>query len=82
MITNKEAEEILKREYNEDNYTYLLKNILLPDFVVSKHTVSYNNNIFKSVYEIGQSRACNLTCFEVVLNKGAEGKRVTITQEM
>ena len=82
MITNKEAEEILKHEYNLDNYTYLLKDILLPDFVNSKHVVDYKNNIFKNVIEIGQSRSCNLTCFEVILNQGAEGKRVTITQEM
>ena len=43
MITNKEAEEILKHEYNLDNYTYLLKDILLPDFVNSKHVVDYKD---------------------------------------
>ena len=82
MISIRDAEEILKHEYHLDNFTYLLKEHLLPDFATSEHKVIFNNEIFQSVTQIGVSSICNLTIFEVYLAKGAQNKRVTITQEM
>lgn len=82
MISNRDAEEILKHEYHLDNFTYLVKELLLPDFTSAKHDVQFNNEIFYSVKQIGESSACNLTVFEVYLNEGTQNKRVTITQEM
>ena len=46
MLTNKEAEEILKKEYHIDNFMYVVQDILLPDFIPDKHEVLFNNNIF------------------------------------
>lgn len=82
MISNKDAEEILKHEYHLDNFTYLVKELLLPDFTSAKHDVQFNNEIFQSVKQIGESSACNLTVFEVYLIEGTQNKRITITQEM
>ena len=82
MISIKDAEEILKHEYHLDNFTYLVKDILLPDFTNSKHDVNYNNEIFQSVKQLGESSLCNLTVFEVYLKEGSKNKRVAITQEM
>lgn len=82
MISNKDAEEILKHEYHLDNFTYLVKELLLPDFTSAKHDVQFNNEIFYSVKQIGESSVCDLTVFEVYLNEGTQNKRVTITQEM
>ena len=53
MISNKDAEEILKHEYHLDNFTYLVKELLLPDFTSSKHDVHFNNEIFQSVTQLG-----------------------------
>ena len=82
MISNRDAEEILKHEYHLDNFTYLVKELLLPDFTNSKHAVHFNNDIFQSVTQIGESSICNLSVFEVYLNEGTQNKRVAITQEM
>lgn len=82
MISNRDAEEILKYEYHLDNFTYLVKELLLPDFTNSKHVVYFNNDIFQSVTQIGESSICNLSVFEVYLNEGTQNKRVAITQEM
>lgn len=82
MISIKDAEEILKHEYHLDNFTYLVKDILLPDFTNSKHDVNYNNGIFQSVKQIGDSSACNLSVFEVYLTEDSKNRRVAITQEM
>lgn len=82
MITIKEAEEILKKEYNIDNYLYVVNDLLLPDFVSNKHQVSFQNNNFASVYELGYSEKCELGVFEVILEEGAQNRRVAITQEM
>lgn len=82
MITIKEAEEILANEYHIDNFTYLIKELLLPDFVGEKHDVSFSSEIFTSVKQLGDSVACNLSVFEVVLKDGAQNRRVAITQEM
>lgn len=82
MISIKDAEEILKHEYHLDNFTYLVKDILLPDFTNSKHDVNYNNEIFQSVKQIGYSSACNLSVFEVYLTENSKNRRVAITQEM
>lgn len=82
MITLDEAREILAKEYHIDNFTYLVKDLLLPDFIGDKHSVEFNNSIFTSVKQLGDSAACNLSVFEVVLKDGAQNRRVAITQEM
>ncbi len=82
MITLEEAREILAKEYHIDNFTYLVKDLLLPDFAGDKHAVEFNNGIFTSVTQLGDSSACDLSVFEVVLADGAQNRRVAITQEM
>ena len=82
MITIREAEEILKKEYHIDNFLYVVDNLLLPDFKMDKHDVEFNNRNFASVQQLGYSTKCDLTVFEVILNEGAQNRRVTITQEM
>ena len=47
-----------------------------------KHDVSFSSEIFTSVKQLGDSVACNLSVFEVVLKDGAQNRRVAITQEM
>lgn len=49
MITIKEAEEILKKEYHIENFEYLMGEILLPDYTVDKHEVEFNNELFSKV---------------------------------
>lgn len=82
MITLDEAKEILANEYHIDNFTYLIKELLLPDFVGEEHNVSFSSEIFTTVKQLGDSVACNLSVFEVVLKDGAQNRRVAITQEM
>lgn len=82
MITIKEAEEILKKEYHIDNFLYVVNDMLLPDFVSDRHEVEFKNNIFESVNQLGYSDKCEVTVFEVVLKTGSHNRRVTITQEM
>ena len=82
MITIKDAEEILKKEYHIDNFLYLINDILLPDFKSDKHDVVFRNNIFESVTQLGSSAVCDVTIYEVILKPGVEKRRVTITQEM
>ena len=82
MITIKDAEEILKKEYHIDNFLYVVDNLLLPDFKADKHDVSFHNGIFASVQQLGHSDKCDVDIYEVVLNEGAQNRRVAITQEM
>lgn len=82
MITIREAEEILKKEYHIDNFTYMVEDLILPDFKADKHEVYFNNAIFESVTELGSSQKCEVTVFEVLLKEGAQNRRVAITQEM
>ena len=82
MITIKEAEEILKKEYHRDNFEYIVGEILLPDYLHDKHEVSYNNSIFSSVIFLGESKSCDVTIFEVYVNEDYQNRRVAITQEM
>ena len=82
MITIKEAEEILKKEYHVDNFLYVVDELLLPDFRADKHDVDFRNNIFTSVQQLGYSDKCDVNVYEVILNEGAQNRRVTITQEM
>ena len=82
MITIKEAEEILKKEYHVDNFLYVVDELLLPDFRADKHDVNFRNNIFTSVQQLGYSDKCDVNVYEVILNEGAQNRRVTITQEM
>lgn len=82
MLTIREAEEILKKEYHIDNFTHVVKDILLPDFVSDKHEVQINNSIFNKVTLLGASKKCEVNVYEVILNEGTQNRRVTITQEM
>jgi len=82
VITIREAEEILKKEYHIDNFTYMIEDLILPDFRADKHEVYFKNNIFESVTELGYSQQCEVTVFEVLLKDGAQNRRVAITQEM
>lgn len=82
MITIKEAEEILKKEYHIDNFEYLAREILLPDYSKEMHEVSFDNSLFSSVTMLGESKICDVTIFEVMVNDGCQNRRVGITQEM
>lgn len=82
MLTIKEAEEVLKKEYHIDNFTYVVNDILLPDFVPDKHEVQFNNSIFNKVTLLGISQKCDISVYEVILNTDTQNRRVTITQEM
>lgn len=82
MISIKDAEEILKHEYHTDNFEYIAKDVLLPDFKKDIHNVQFNNNLFASVTWLGESKQCDLVVLEVALIKGVENRRVAITQEM
>lgn len=81
MITIKEAEEMLKKEYHIDNFGYLVGEIL-PDYSEDKHAVAFDNSLFTSVTMIGESKKCEVTVFEVVISEGCQNRRVAITQEM
>ena len=78
MITIKEAEEILKKEYHIDNFTYMVDELILPDFKADKHEVVFNNSIFESVNQLGYSVKCDVTVYEVLLKDGAQNRRVEI----
>lgn len=82
MITIKEAEEILKKEYHVDNFLYVVDELLLPDFRLDKHDLDFKNTVFASVQQLGYSDKCDVNVYEVILNEGAQNRRVTITQEM
>lgn len=82
MITIKEAEEILKKEYHIDNYRFLVGEILLPDYSEDKHEVAFDNSLFSSVIILGESKQCEVAVFEVIVNEGCQNRRVGITQEM
>lgn len=47
-----------------------------------KHDVDFKNTIFTSVQQLGYSDKCDVNVYEVILNEGAQNRRVTITQEM
>lgn len=82
MITLDEAREILAQEYHIENFAFLMKDVLLPDFKADKHEVAFRNDIFSSVMMLGASDACEVNVFEVKLVDGVHNRRVAITQEM
>ena len=82
MLTINEAEEILKKEYYSENFLFLVKEVLLPDFIKDEHNVIFTNNLFKSVKTVGYSTQTEVTIFEVYLNEKVQNRRVAITQEM
>jgi len=82
MISIKEAEEILKKEYVRDNYYFILDELLLPDFKHDEHNVPFSGSCFKNVLFCGYSNKCDLSVFEVILTDEYINKRVYITQEM
>ncbi len=82
MISIRDAEEILKKEYHIDNFAYTVKDVLLPDFQEDIHEVENNSSLFDSVLQLGESDKCDLTVYEVRLKHGTQNRRVAITQEM
>lgn len=82
MISNRDAEEILKHEYHRDNFEYIAKEILLPDYKQDEHETDSSSSLFGNVTFLGESAQCDLTVFEVELLKGTENRRVAITQDM
>lgn len=82
MITIKEAEEILKKEYHIDNFKFLVDEILLSDYSEDIHEVAFDNSLFSSVTMLGESKKCEVSVFEVLLNQGYQNRRVGITQAM
>lgn len=82
MITLDEAKEVLANEYHIDNFTYLVQDILLTNFVKDVHKVTYNGSLFSKVTQLGFSDACGVGVFEVILEEGSHNRRVAITQEM
>lgn len=82
MILINDAEEILKKEYVEENFLFLVDKILLPDFTTDWHEVIFENKCFSKVKFLGTSSKCEVSVFEVLLNKNYQNKRVLITQEM
>jgi len=82
MITIKEAEEILKKDYHRDNFLYLLNDVLLPDYKKNERDINFNNTIFSDVVQLGMSKKCDVVIFEVGLIKNVQNRRVAITQEM
>ena len=82
MLTIKEAEEILKKEYYTENFEYLMGDVLLPDYHKDVHDVPFNNTLFSSVKMLGESNSCEVTVFEVFVNKECQNRRVGITQQM
>lgn len=82
MITNREAEEILKKEYHIDNFLYVVRELLLPDFSEDRHEIVFNNDLFSSVTELGRSNKCDVTVYEVILKEHTRNRRVAITQQM
>jgi len=75
MITIKEAEEILKKEYHVDNFLYVVDELLLPDFRLDKHDVDFKNTIFTSVQQLGYSDKCDVNVYEVILKKRFGGAK-------
>jgi len=82
VITIKEAEEILKKEYVRDNFICLLNDILFFDYKKDEHEITFANEIFDKVMQLGFSQNCDVTIFEVKLAEGSEKRRIAITQEM
>ena len=82
MISRIEAEELLQKDYYTDNFIYLISDVLFADFKLDKHEVKFNNLLFTEVTELGTSKLCDVTIYEVGLAKCAEKRRVAITQEM
>lgn len=78
MLTYREAEEILKKEYHIDNFTYVVKDVLLPDFIPDKHEVLFSNSIFNKVTLLGASQKCDISVYEVILNEGTQNRRVKV----
>ena len=60
----------------------MVEDLILPDYVGDKHVVAYSNNVFSSVKQLGYSKDCDLYVYEVILEDGAQNRRVKITQEM
>jgi len=81
MITLQEEKEILEKEYHCDNFLWVA-NHLLSDLKLSEHSVQFNNKLFENVTELGTSKSCDITIYQVILKKGIEKRRVQITQEM
>lgn len=82
MISRTEAEELLQKDYYTDNFVYLVSEVLFSDFKADKHEVIFSNSLFTEIIQLGISKDCDVTIYEVGLVKGTEKRRVAITQEM
>ena len=82
MISRNEAEELLQKEYYTENFLFLVSDILFNDFKSDRHEVEFNNSLFSEVIQLGESKSCDVTVYEVGLIQGKEKRRVSITQEM
>ena len=82
MISRTEAEELLQKDYYTDNFAYLVSEVLFCDFKADKHEVIFSNSLFTEIIQLGISKDCDVTIYEVGLVKGTEKRRVAITQEM
>ena len=82
MIKISDAEEILKKEYRRDNFICVIRDNLLVDYVSDNHEVEFSSTIFKSVTQLGESRHCDVTVYEVILNESVQNRRIMITQDM
>ena len=82
MLSIKEAEEVLAKEYERDNFNYLISKVLMPDCECYVREVRSKTDLFNSVLFLGESKSCDVSIFEVELKKEAQNRRVQITQEM
>ena len=82
MITLNEAKTILADEYHRDNFLYLFSDIILSDFKKDDRPVIFQNDVFSSVTQLGHSKQCEITIYEVILNKTSQNRRVEITKSM
>ena len=82
-LSEDEIREALQKEYNRDNFLYIVGNYLVNDFTKEQRMYKVREkSIFENIIYFGNSKNCNVSIFEVKLCKGNENKRVGITQEM
>jgi hypothetical protein len=76
-----DIEKILKNEYSRENFINLIDKIL-SDFKHEKKIEKYKNKLFVAAVQLGKSKNCELSVFEVVLTDNSINKRVSITEQM
>ena len=81
-VNNEVVDDILKKDYSREKFLFIARDSLLPDYMQDEHVVVFNNSVFDKVIQLGFSKQCELTVFEVILNPDTHNRRVAITQEM